>query len=202
MATGFPSRASAACGTAPARYSSACSCRPTISSTMSTSKTSTTSTTPTCTPTPANNIVQNGGFECGLTSWIAADVSSTTHAVTSPGDNSPSAYKFDQVGPVDPDSYMHPASVNQDLAVTVGQSYTVRFRTYFDKCTGSEGFVGVMLNHQPVYTVDACDFGAGAFKDNTVTFTAAASPENLRFEFIIGENPATVKIDNVVVVAS
>ena len=60
--------------------------------------------------------------------------------------------------------------------------------------------MGLMLNHQAVYTVDACDHGAGDFTDNTVTFTAAANPENLRFEFIIGEDPATVKIDNVVVV--
>ena len=80
--------------------------------------------------------------------------------------------------------------------VTVGQVYTLTFRTYFDKCTGSEGFVGVMVNHAPVYTVDACDFGAGAFETNTVSFTASVSPTNLRFEFLVGEDPAVVKIDN------
>lgn len=57
-----------------------------------------------------------------------------------------------------------------------------------------------MLNHQPVYTVDACDKGAGAFKDNLYQFTASADLTNLRFEFVIGETPATVKIDNVSVV--
>lgn len=96
---------------------------------------------------------------------------------------------------------MHPASVNQGLTgLVAGAAYVLKFRTYFDKCTPSEGFVGVMLNHEPVYTVDACDHGAGAFTDNTVSFTAAAAAANLRFEFIIGENPAVVKIDNVVVV--
>lgn len=60
----------------------------------------------------------------------------------------------------------------------------------------SEGFVGVMLNHAPVFTVDACDFGRGAYRDNTVNFTATVSPWNLRFEFEVGETSAVVKIDN------
>ena len=106
------------------------------------------------------------------------------------------AYEFDQTGAVDPSTSMNPASVNQDLIVTVGQAYTLTFRTYFDTCTTSEGFVGVMLNHAAVYTVDACDFGAGAYKSNTVNFTATASPWNLRFEFEVGEPTAVVKIDN------
>ena len=160
----------------------------------------TTSATTTCTPTPSINIVKNGGFECGLAPWVAADVSGSTHAITSPGDRSANAYEYDQVGPVTDDNYQRPASVNQDLSVTVGQSYVLKFRTYFDKCTQSEGFVGVMISRQPVYTIDACDHGAGLFTDNTLTFTAASNPLNLRFEFIIGENPAVVKIDNVVVV--
>ena len=77
-----------------------------------------------------------------------------------------------------------------------GVPYNLKFRTYFDKCTGSEGFVGVMINHQPVYTVDACDNPAGAFADNLVQFFAVGS-DNLLFQFLIGENPAVVKIDNV-----
>ncbi|KAL8810888.1 MAG: hypothetical protein Q9200_002236 [Gallowayella weberi] len=234
-ATGFASRASAACGTAPARYSSACSCRPPLSSTMTTrttptatsttprtttsstssasssptlsstssattsSTTSSTTTAKSCAPTPTDNVVQNGGFECGLDPWIPGDIPYSTHSIASPGDASTFAYEYEQVGPVTADNYQNPGSVNQDLNVTVGQTYVLKFRTFFDKCTPSEGFVGVMLNHSPVYTVDACDFGAGEFKDNTVTFTPSVTPFNLRFEFIIAENPAQVKIDNVIV---
>lgn len=91
---------------------------------------------------------------------------------------------------------MNPANVSQNLVVTVGQAYTLTFRTYFDKCTTSEGFVGVMLNNAPIYTVDACDLGAGAFETNTVNFTATVSPVNLMFQFEIGETNAVVKIDN------
>ena len=91
---------------------------------------------------------------------------------------------------------MHPASVNQDLVVVVGQSYHLTYRTYFDKCDGSEGFVGLMVNHQPVQTTDACDYGAGEFKSNSYDFTATVNPTNLRFEFLVGDTDAVVKIDN------
>ncbi|KAI4145748.1 MAG: hypothetical protein L6R39_003710 [Caloplaca ligustica] len=156
-------------------------------------------TSPTCTPTrPANDAVRNGGFECGLAPWVAEDIAGTTHKVTSPGDASNFAYEFDQVGPISPDANMHPAAVSQDIATVAGVTYNLNFRVYFDKCTQSEGFVGVMINHQPVRTVDACDApGAGFFKDANVQFTATSASTNLRFEFLIGENPATVKIDNV-----
>lgn len=90
----------------------------------------------------------------------------------------------------------NPASLNQDLSTVAGVSYNLRFRTYFDKCTGSEGFVGVKINNNPVYTVDSCDNPAGQFNDNLVQFFATGS-DNLRFEFLIGETPAVVKIDNV-----
>ncbi|KAL9611910.1 MAG: hypothetical protein Q9167_003463 [Letrouitia subvulpina] len=225
--TGFPTRATSACGSNPSSYSSACSCKPTYTSattlstttssrttssttsststkktSTSTTSTSTTSTTPSCTPSPANNLIKNGGFECGLAPWVGADVVNTKHYVRGPGDASPNAYEFNQVGPVDDDSNMHPASVNQDITVIPGVEYVLHFRTYFDKCTGGEGFVGVMLNHEPEYTVDACDrypSNVGAFGDNAITFTPDTSTENIRFEFLTGEPDAVIKIDNVVV---
>ncbi|KAL8782584.1 MAG: hypothetical protein Q9213_005262 [Squamulea squamosa] len=156
------------------------------------------SATPTCTPTNNyNEAVANGGFECGLAPWVAVDQVNTKHAITSPGDNSAFAYEFDQVGPKVPEADMNPSAVYQDIRLVNGIPYNLRFRTYFDKCTQGEGFVGVMINRQPVYTVDACDKGAGTFKDNLVQFTATADQTNLRFEFLTNENPAVFKIDNV-----
>lgn len=87
--------------------------------------------------------------------------------------------------------------MNQDIPTVANIPYTLRFRTFFDKCTGSEGFVGVKINGQPVYTVDACDGTAGVFNDNAIQFISAGGSTNLRFEFLVGENPAVVKIDNV-----
>ncbi|KAL9595393.1 MAG: hypothetical protein Q9219_006468 [cf. Caloplaca sp. 3 TL-2023] len=181
--------------------SSATSTSPTSTSTSATStSTSTTSTspTPTCPPKSYNEAVINGGFECGLAPWVAEDIVNTKHSLASPGDDSTFAYEFDQIGPKGPDADMHPAAVYQDIGLVSGVPYNLRFRTFFAKCsTGSEGFVGVMINRQPVYTVDACDKGAGAFKDNLVQFYAPADSTNLRFEFLTGENEATFKIDNV-----
>ncbi|KAI4189957.1 MAG: hypothetical protein LQ346_005017 [Caloplaca aetnensis] len=163
--------------------------------------TSTISPTPTCTPSrPVNDAVSNGGFECGLAPWVPEDIVNTRHALTSPGDASSFAYEFDQVGPKVPEADMHPASVYQDIYLAAGVTYNLKFRTFFDKCTQNEGFVGVMINRAPLYTVDACDKGAGAFKDNLVQFTAAVNLINLRFEFLTNENPAVFKIDNVSVV--
>ncbi|KAL9612601.1 MAG: hypothetical protein Q9167_002807 [Letrouitia subvulpina] len=185
---------------------SACSCKPTYSSTLTTT-TSTTTSTPACTPTPSNNIVKNGGFECGLASWVAVDTYNNKHYVRGPGDNSANAYEFNQVGDT---QFTQPgyvaASLSQNLTVTVGKSYLLKFRTYFDKCTIGEGFVGVLLNggDDAGYTVDACDrypANIGQFGDNTVgPFTASTNPENLRFEFLIDEPDAVVKLDNIMVV--
>ena len=118
----------------------------------------------------------------------------TKHSISSPGDNSVFAYEFDQTGATY--SSTNPASVSQNLAVTVGQAYLLTFRTYFDRCTQSEGFVGVILNNVAVYTVDACDFGSGVYENNTVTFTATVSLLTLQFQFLVGEPTAVVKIDN------
>ena len=56
--------------------------------------------------------------------------------------------------------------------------------------------MGLKINQQPVATTDACDYGAGAFKDNSYDFTATANPTNVRFEFLVGDTDAVVKIDN------
>lgn len=56
--------------------------------------------------------------------------------------------------------------------------------------------MGLMLNHQPVKTTDACDLGAGAFYSNSYDFTATVNPFNLHFDFVAGEYPDTMKIDN------
>ena len=96
---------------------------------------------------------------------------------------------------------MHPSHLTQDLiGLTPGASYVLTFRTYFDKRTPNEGFVGARVGNDAGYTVDACDFGAGAYKDNRVVFTASASSEELRFDIEVLERDAVVKIDNVVVV--
>ena len=63
--------------------------------------------------------------------------------------------------------------------------------------------MGVMLNHDAVFTFDSCDQGQQAvgkfYRVTLPPFTASANPENVRFEFLIGEPDAVVKLDNVVI---
>ena len=97
-----------------------------------------------------------------------------------------------------PQTNTNPASLSQNLATFGNIPYSLKFRTYFNQCTGSEGFVGVKLDGQPVFTVDACDFSAGMFHSHEVQFTASIQGgTDLRFEFLIFEPLAVVKIDNV-----
>ncbi|KAL8819365.1 MAG: hypothetical protein Q9223_002179 [Gallowayella weberi] len=159
---------------------------------------------PTCTPTrPINDAVRNGGFECGLSPWVAEDIPNTTHRISSPGDASNFTYEFDQKGPKDDSADMHPAAVSQDIVLVSGVPYKLRFRTNFPKCNAREGLVGVMINYQPVYTIGSCDNGeesAGTFQDNLVQFFARADSTNVRFEFLTDVEDAVIKIDNVSVI--
>ena len=97
-----------------------------------------------------------------------------------------------------PQTNTNPASLSQRLATFGNIPYSLKFRTYFDKCSGSEGFIGVKIDGQPVYTVDSCDHPAGVFSDNEYQFFASVQGgTDLRFEFLVGDSPAVVKIDNV-----
>ena len=174
----------------PARYSSACSCRPTAPSTT---------TGPT---NPSNNIVQNGGFEDGLAPWVAKDLANTSHTLVTPGDNSNFAYKFFSTGP-SYDAGPHPANVSQNLTLTVGRSYTLTFRAYFENCDGTaQGFIGVKVggDNGVTYSVVCGDYGPPyQYVDNTFHFTAVSNPENLRFDFPFDPEGSVAAIDNVVV---
>ena len=153
------------------------------------SSTSTYTPNPTCDPDP-RNLVQNPHFECGLAPWVAYDTTSS-HSIES------GAYVYFGSGPYVPHG-PSPPSLSQQIAVTVGQAYTLTFQTYFVACTG-KGTIEVLVDGSSAYTVTDCDFTAGAFQPNTVHLTATKSPLSLEFDF---ENYAyytfsmTMKISN------
>ena len=80
------------------------------------------------------------------------------------------------------------------------------FSVYFDKCTQSEGFVGVRFpGYSGGTTFDACDDGqaaVGKYADTSFVFTAGATTEQLRFEFVVGEPNAVVRLDNIALTAA
>jgi hypothetical protein len=202
--TGFIPRFTAACGSDPSRYSSACSCAPTTTVTtttttppaITTSTTSTTPTAPTCAPTPYEQF-QNGDFECGsLYPWRALVTEGTTYALTSPGSTGSFAFEVDQNSPLDGVG-IGEASLQQLFYITPGTQYKLTFDTFWSD--GNGGFVGVKLNGQAQYTVDASDkLGPGVWNSNAITFTATTGQYLLEFEFLFGSIGVFAKIDNVV----
>lgn len=200
--TGFIPRFTAACGSDPSKYSSACSCAPTITTTLSSTtttlitSTSTTSTAPTCASTPYEQF-QNGDFECGsLYPWRALVTKGTTYALTSPGFTGSFAFEVDQNAPLDGVG-IGEAILAQLFYITPGTQYVLTFDTFFNVANG--GFIGVKFNGAPQYTVDAGDKpGPGVWNSNTISFTATTGQYLLEFEFLFGTSSVVAKIDNVV----
>ena len=136
--------------------------------------------------------------------------SNTAHKLSSPGaGGSATAYEFDQIGPQDPDSNLHPAFVTQDVTgLTAGARYNLIYSVRFDfsgPCY-EVGFLGSMIGGPGTgqgETFDACDRGqiaVGQFAQSTVSFTATGATTNVRFEFLISKPGAVVRLDNVAVV--
>jgi hypothetical protein len=204
--TGFIPQVTAACGSSPSRYSSACSCgsaatvtttsTTTLITTTSTTSTTTTSTAPTCAPTPYEQF-QNGDFECGsLYPWRALVTEGTTYALTSPGFTGSFAFEVDQNAPLDGVG-IGEAILAQLFYITPGTQYVLTFDTFFN--VGNGGFIGVKFNGAPQYTVDASDkLGPGVWNSNTISFTATTGQYLLEFEFLFGTSSVVAKIDNVV----
>ena len=118
----------------------------------------------------------------------------TTYALTSPGEEGAYALEIDQNAPLDGVG-LGEATASQLFYLTAGVTYTLNFQSYWS--IGSGGFIGVKLNGQPVYTVDAEDHaGPGVWNSNTVTFTASGQLL-LEFEWLFGSSGAVSKIDNV-----
>jgi len=191
--SGAPPGATASCGTQASRFSSACSCRGMMSASLTTTTSPTTSSCPSSTA-----IVKNGGFECGISPWVPTATPGTTYKLSTPGDNSNTAFEVTQVSVANTSTGQEEASINQDITTTPGQTYTLTFRSFFTR--GDAGFIGVKINSQPVYTIDASDrAGPNVWQDNTATFNANSATTNIRFEFLFGAQGSIDRIDNIVV---
>lgn len=194
LTTTIPTRATSACGTDPAHYSSACSCGPSCPTSIITS-----TTNPAC-PTPTIGVVPNGDFECGITSWTPqVPDSAATWKISSPGATGTNAFEADLLSaPATPELGVSVRVTSAAVAVTPGVPYVLAFNSWFDDLLS--GFIGVMVNDSPIYTVDATDKGAGSWQLNEVPYTPTTSTVTLRFEFLFGtqHEPRVQKIDTVV----
>ncbi|KAM7210784.1 hypothetical protein V8F06_013831 [Rhypophila decipiens] len=191
-ATVTPTRAVAACGTGPARYSSACSCGPTCTTTTS-------STINTACPTPTA-LVPNGDFECRYNVVWDPQVPDTSAIweLRSPGNTGRFAFEAHLLSqPATPELGVSVRVTSKSFTVSPNVAYRLGFASWFDDL--GSGFIGVMINGSPVYTVDAGDKGAGAWHDNTVLYTPATATVTLRFEFLFDNRhvPSIQRLDTV-----
>lgn len=196
--TGFIPRFTSGCGFSPSRYSSACACIPTWfpspATTTSTTATSTTTTPPACAPTPYE-VWQNGDFECGWFPWRPLVTLGTTYALAGPAYSGSYAFQVTQNGPIDTVG-LGQALLEQLIYITPGVHYTLTFQSYW---SGYGGFIGVKINGNPVYTVDAGDrLGPGVWNTNSIQFTATTGQHLIEFEWIFGNSNVFASIDAVV----
>jgi len=171
----------------------------TVTATVTSAGSSTTATNSCATRDPANSIVMNGGFECGIAPWQQQIISVATQGLTSPGHNSQFAYEFNQTGPPNISGTVPVPAISQTLKVVTGQTYTVSFDTFITD--SFSGFVGVKFNGLAYWTVDAEDhLGPGVWNTNSFTYTVVSTPLTLTFEILAGYVGAQFIIDNVSVV--
>jgi hypothetical protein len=87
--------------------------------------------------------------------------------------------------------------ISAPVTVEPNVPYQLTFWTSFDN--GDAGFIGVMFNDVPQYTIDARDhgFGPNFFTVNTVDYTPSADTVTVKFEFLFGNVPSVDIIDTV-----
>lgn len=198
-AANYPTRATAACGATPARYLSACACGPTCTPTPTASPTPTPSLdcdpapTPEGPPPPTQNLVVNGGFQCGLHAWAkeTPDPVAVAGVVSLPGAGASGSSRYFEAhltGVAQPPVLEVSARVTQTGIQVVGNVPTrVIYYTKFNALNA--GFVGVKINGNPVDTVSAADHGASSIDSwqwNEFSWTPGpdVSVATLEFEFI------------------
>jgi len=88
--------------------------------------------------------------------------------------------------------------ISAPVTVQPGVPYRLTFWTSFDN--RDAGFIGVMFNDVPYYTVDAGDHGYGTyiFYPNSFDYTPTNSTVTVKFEFLFtGNVPSLMLVDTV-----
>ncbi|KAH8666019.1 hypothetical protein BGZ60DRAFT_432182 [Tricladium varicosporioides] len=156
----------------------------------------------TCGPKPAAGILPDGEFECGLGSWTVQTPDSAATASVKSGNAFIGDKAFEVVfspPPKTPQLGVSTRLISKKLEVTPGTTYLLQFYTFFDN--GDAGFIGLQINDQPLYTIDARDKGFGHYNLNEVIWKPADGVKSatIKFEFLFGSGPLSVdRIDSIV----
>jgi hypothetical protein len=148
--------------------------------------------------TATSATVSNGDFESGLTSWtVQVPDAAATYFVGSPAHTGTKSFQVHFTPPSQGKELGVSARIiSAPVAVQRNVPYKLTFWTYFDNA--SAGFIGVQLNGQPQYTIDATDHGwGGAFTLNTVNYTPTTDTVTITFEYLFGSINSLDRIDSV-----
>ena len=195
-ATDYPSRATAACGSAPDRYLSACSRGPTC--TPSPTASPTPSPTP-CIETLENNLISNGDFECGLDPWRVdvPDLAAHASLSTTTANTGSTAFQIRLTSsPANPEQGTSARIKTPVIPVIPGKAARLKFASFFDNLHA--GFIGVKINGDAVYTVDAADKGIGDWHNNSVDYTPTNDTVEIEFDFVFEITQSVDLIDTVI----
>lgn len=182
-ATNYPTRATAACGTVPAKYLSVCGCGPTC--------------TPTPTTCPPLGLVPNGDFECDTTSWtVQVPDSAASTSIVSPGNTGTKAFQVQtRSAPITPELGVSARIISSTINAAANVPSKLTFASFFTSTDA--GAIGVQINDAPVYLLDAADKPAGVWNSNSIDYTPSTDQVVIKFEFLFGPYPSTARIDTV-----
>ncbi|KAI1132602.1 hypothetical protein F5Y10DRAFT_292980 [Nemania abortiva] len=154
--------------------------------------------TRTCPASTTYNVISNGDFECGYTSWtVQIPDAAANYYIATPGYTGNYSFQVHFTPPSISTEYGVSARIISDPApVQPNVPYQLTFWTYFDN--GDAGFIGVMINDVALYTIDARDHGyGGPFTLNTINYTPTTNTATIKFEFLFGSVASLDRIDSV-----
>jgi hypothetical protein len=125
--------------------------------------------------------------------------SSASYAITSPGNTGSNAFEVDlNTSPRTPEFGVNARIFSPALPVEPNVTYELTFWANFNNLQC--GFIGVMVNDQAIWTVDATDHGAasiGTWTYNTVNYTPTTDVATVKLEYILGPAFCHVKTDTI-----
>jgi hypothetical protein len=117
-------------------------------------------------------------------------------SVVSPGNTGSKAFEVRTLSaPITPEMGVSARIVSSTINVAANVPSKLTFASFFTNADA--GFIGVMINDAPVYTVDAHDAPAGVWNANSIDYTPTTDRIVIKFEFLFGPYPSYARIDTV-----
>jgi hypothetical protein len=157
---------------------------------------------PSCDAAPWPGLLPNGGFDCGIGSWVVQvpDTAAKASVVNTGQYSGDGAFEVSFIAPrVSDDGGVSARITSKKIKVKPGTTYELSYFAYFSE--GAQGFIGVMVNGVPIQTKDANDGGppGGFYKEGKATWTAGPGVTSaaIRYEFIFSATSVN-RLDNIV----